>query len=125
MNKILIVGHPTSGYAEVESLLQACGMAAPLLSASLAKAHGVPALLQASLSGGSTTAHTEPCVAWDGARPDAGKHRPASMGMVGPAGDSLARGEERKELLKAQAKLSCGNISLTTNLQRAHEETER
>lgn len=57
MNKILIVGHPTSGYGEVESLLQACGMAAPLpsrqygfmpdqLGATLAKAHGVPALQQ-------------------------------------------------------------------------------
>ncbi len=55
MNKILIVGHPLSGYQEVERLLRACGMAPALpsrrdgflpeqISATLAKAHNAPAL---------------------------------------------------------------------------------
>ena len=55
MNKILIVGHPLSGYQEVEGLLRACGMAPALpsrrdgflpeqISATLAKAHNAPAL---------------------------------------------------------------------------------
>ncbi len=50
MNKILIVGHPLSGYQEVESLLTACGMSTALpsrregfmpaqISATLCKAH--------------------------------------------------------------------------------------
>lgn len=55
MNKILIVGHPLSGYQEVERLLRACGMSPALpsrrdgflpeqISATLAKAHNAPAL---------------------------------------------------------------------------------
>lgn len=55
MNKILIVGHPQSGYQEVERLLLACGMApaqpsrregfAPdQISETLCKAHNTPAL---------------------------------------------------------------------------------
>lgn len=55
MNKILIVGHPQSGFQEVERLLRACGMApaqpsrregfAPdQISETLCKAHNTPAL---------------------------------------------------------------------------------
>lgn len=55
MNKILIVGHPQSGYQEVERLLRACGMAPALpsrregfapdqISETLCKAHHTPAL---------------------------------------------------------------------------------
>lgn len=53
MNRILIVGHPTSGYQDVESVLQQCGMSKALpsrreilapqdITATLCKAHQVP-----------------------------------------------------------------------------------
>ena len=55
MNKILIVGHPQSGFQEVERLLRACGMSQALpsrregfapdqISETLCKAHNTPAL---------------------------------------------------------------------------------
>ncbi len=55
MNKILIVGHPQSGYGDVERLLRACGMAPALpsrregfapeqISETLCKAHSTPPL---------------------------------------------------------------------------------
>ena len=55
MNKILIVGHPQSGFQEVERLLRACGMAPALpsrregfapeqISETLCKAHSTPPL---------------------------------------------------------------------------------
>ncbi|MEN9578825.1 MAG: hypothetical protein RJA70_1834 [Pseudomonadota bacterium] len=55
MNKILIVGHPQSGYQEVERLLRACGMSPALpsrregfspnqVSETLCKAHSTPPL---------------------------------------------------------------------------------
>lgn len=55
MNKIVIVGHPTSAYQDVETLLLHCGMQAPLpsrregltpqdITAILCKAHQVPAI---------------------------------------------------------------------------------
>ncbi|MEC3766363.1 hypothetical protein [Cupriavidus sp. SS-3] len=57
MNKILIVGHPTSRYSDVESLLNACGMKSAMpsrreglspaeIGAVLLKAHSVPLLTQ-------------------------------------------------------------------------------
>lgn len=57
MNKILIVGHPQSGYREVERLLSACGMATAQpsrregflpeqISSTLCKVHSAPALNQ-------------------------------------------------------------------------------
>lgn len=57
MNKIVIVGHPLSGYQEVQNLLNACGMAVAQpsrregfmpeqISATLCKVHATPALSQ-------------------------------------------------------------------------------
>jgi hypothetical protein len=55
MNKVVIVGHPTSGYEEVEALLHQCGVQPPMpsrhekllpqdITATLCKAHKVPPL---------------------------------------------------------------------------------
>lgn len=57
MNQIAIIGHPASGYQEVESLLHQCGMQPPRpsrrdgllphdIAETLCKVHGVPALDQ-------------------------------------------------------------------------------
>lgn len=75
MNKVLIVGHPQSGYEEVESLLNSCGMASAQpsrrenylpqqISATLCKAHNVGTVQRIETGAEVTQVETSPL--WHG-----------------------------------------------------------
>lgn len=75
MNKILIVGHPQSGYEDVETLLNACGMASAQpsrregylpqqISATLCKAHNAGSLQR--IEAGSEVQQIETGPVWHG-----------------------------------------------------------
>lgn len=75
MNKVLIVGHPQSGYEEVESLLNSCGMASAQpsrrenylpqqISATLCKAHNAGTVQRIETGADVTQVETSPL--WHG-----------------------------------------------------------